>query len=168
MIRRVTHGIKEADTSVLSVLNDLFCPLSRKRVKDLGLTEEGENQYVARLSHEIDASGRDISVAIGTSQSCYLRVNADLDLIPSGCFAHYATLRQHDADFTRYERANTWLTTYDQFSSAMYTDGDFALRQYLPYTLVSFYPLFKERGSRVERNQDDWEVCANSLSSPQG
>lgn len=41
----------------------------------------------------------------------------------------------------------------------MYTDGDFALIQYLPYTLVPFYPLFQERsGERVERNQADWEV----------
>jgi chromosome transmission fidelity protein 18 len=43
----------------------------------------------------------------------------------------------------------------------MYTDGDFALIQYLPYTLVPFYPLFQERsGERVERNQADWEVGA--------
>lgn len=49
--------------------------------------------------------------------------------------------------------------TFDRFSAAMYTDGDFALAQYLPYTLVPFYPLFSERGgSKVERNQDDWEV----------
>jgi len=43
----------------------------------------------------------------------------------------------------------------------MYSDGDFALNQYLPYTLVPFYPLFQERsGERVERNQADWEVGA--------
>jgi hypothetical protein len=41
----------------------------------------------------------------------------------------------------------------------MYNDGDFALIQYLPYTLVPFYPLFQHRGGdRVERNQADWEV----------
>ena len=41
----------------------------------------------------------------------------------------------------------------------MYSDGDFALNQYLPYTLVPFYPLFQERGGdRVERNQADWDV----------
>lgn len=52
-----------------------------------------------------------------------------------------------------------WLTTYDRFSSAMFFDGDFSLNQYLPYTLVSFYPLFQEKGGeRVERNQADWEV----------
>ena len=53
----------------------------------------------------------------------------------------------------------------------MYTDGDFALNQYLPYTLVPFYPLFQERsGERVERNQADWEVgallCRPGLAHP--
>ena len=76
-----------------------------------------------------------------------------------GCFGHYATLRQHDATLSRHERANEWLATFDSFSSAMYSDGDFALNQYLPYTLVPFYPLFQERGGdRVERNQADWDV----------
>ena len=41
----------------------------------------------------------------------------------------------------------------------MYNDGDFALHQYLPYTLVPFYPLFNQRGGQqVEWNQADWEV----------
>ena len=76
-----------------------------------------------------------------------------------GCFGHYATRRRHDANLHRHEQGIGWLTTFDQFSSAMYTDGDFALIQYLPYTLVPFYPLFQERsGERVERNQADWEV----------
>ena len=76
-----------------------------------------------------------------------------------GCFGHYATLRQHDANLSRHERANEWLATFDTFSSAMYSDGDFALNQYLPYTLVPFYPLFQERGGdKVERNQADWDV----------
>ncbi|TFK76193.1 P-loop containing nucleoside triphosphate hydrolase protein [Pluteus cervinus] len=138
VIRRATLGMKESETSITSILNDLFSPLSKKRVKELGLTEEEEGHYVSRLCHDIDACGRDISIAIG-------------------CFSHYATLRQHDANFTRYESANSWLGTYDLFSSAMYSDGDFSLRQYLPYTLVPFHALFHERGGRVERSQDDWE-----------
>lgn len=77
----------------------------------------------------------------------------------TGCFAHYVTLRQHDANFSRYEKANEWLATFDMLSAAMYSDGDFALSPYLPYTLVAFYPLFQERGGpRVERSQVDWDV----------
>jgi hypothetical protein len=49
--------------------------------------------------------------------------------------------------------------TFDRFSAAMYTDGDFAMAQYLPYTLVPFYALFRERGGgKVERDQTDWDV----------
>jgi chromosome transmission fidelity protein 18 len=49
----------------------------------------------------------------------------------------------------------------------MYNDGDFALNQYLPYTLVPFYPLFQQRGGdRVERNQDDWAVSFDCRMSP--
>lgn len=84
---------------------------------------------------------------------------SDDQLVQPGCFAHYATLHQHDANFSRYEKANEWLVTFDMLSGAMYNDGEFALGQYLPYTLVPFYPLFQERGGqRVERSQDDWEV----------
>lgn len=47
-------------------------------------------------------------------------------------------------------------------SAEMYSNGDFALSSYLPYTLVPFYPLFQERGGqRVERNQADWDVRLN-------
>ncbi|KAJ6624531.1 hypothetical protein B0H10DRAFT_1943134 [Mycena sp. CBHHK59/15] len=140
VIRGATVGMKEAETSLVSVLNSLFTPLTRKRVKELALTEAEEARYVGRLSREVDGCGRESSIAVG-------------------CFAHYATLHQHDANFSRYEKANEWLVTFDLLSAAMYSDGDFALSQYLPYTLVPFYPLFKERGGqRVERSQEDWEA----------
>lgn len=44
-------------------------------------------------------------------------------------------------------------------ASGMYSEGEFALREYLAYTLVPFYPLFQERGApKVERPKADWEV----------
>ncbi|PPQ67464.1 hypothetical protein CVT24_011521 [Panaeolus cyanescens] len=139
VIRRATAGMKQADTNVLSVLNSIFTPVSKKRAKNFVLDEEDETRYVARISREIDGSGRESTVA-------------------TGCFGHYAKLRRHDATLARHEKANEWLSTYDRFSSAMYTDGDFALQPYLSYTLVPFHPLFKERGGeKVERNQTEWE-----------
>ncbi|KAF9469336.1 P-loop containing nucleoside triphosphate hydrolase protein [Collybia nuda] len=139
IIRKATTGMKEAETSLITVLNDLFSPMTKKRVKELALSEEEESKYVARLSREIDSSGRESSIALG-------------------CFAHYATLRQHDANFSRYEQANEWLVTFDMLSAEIYSHGDFALSAYLPFTLVPFYPLFQERGGqRVERNQADWD-----------
>ncbi|KAF9532172.1 P-loop containing nucleoside triphosphate hydrolase protein [Crepidotus variabilis] len=147
IVRKATAGMKEADTNYLTVLNNLFTPLSKKRVKDLGLTDEEEGKYVGRLSHEIDGSGRENNIA-------------------SGCFGYYATLRRHDANLSRHEQAARWLTTFDSFSSSMYNEGDFTLSHYLPYTLVPFYHLFNQRGGdRVERNQADWEHFQLSRSN---
>ncbi|KAJ7685460.1 P-loop containing nucleoside triphosphate hydrolase protein [Mycena polygramma] len=143
VIRGATMGMKEADTSLISVLNNLFTPLTRKRVKELALTEADESRYVGRLNREVDGCGRENSIAVG-------------------CFAHYATLHQHDANFSRYEKANEWLVTFDLLSAAMYSDGDFALSQYLPYTLVPFYPLFKQSGQRIERSHADWEALVRT------
>jgi chromosome transmission fidelity protein 18 len=66
MVRTATTGMKEADVSQTVVLNDLFSPMSRKRAKDLGIGEEEESKYVARLSREIEASGAMDKIAIGT------------------------------------------------------------------------------------------------------
>lgn len=139
VIRKATAGMKEGDTTIIAVLNSIFSPMSKKRVKELAMTEEQESRYVNRLSHEIEGSGKDAAVA-------------------NGCFEHYATLRQHDANFSRHEKANEWLITYDALSSSMFADGDFALVSYLPFSLVPFYPLFQARNSeRIERNYSDWE-----------
>jgi hypothetical protein len=57
--------MKEADTSVNSVLNNLFAPMSQKRAKELGIGDRGESKYVGRLSQEVDGSGRVNGIAIG-------------------------------------------------------------------------------------------------------
>ena len=65
IIRAATKGMKEADNTVTSVLNSLFTPMTRKRVKELGLGEEEETKYVTRLSCELENSGREASIATG-------------------------------------------------------------------------------------------------------
>jgi chromosome transmission fidelity protein 18 len=46
----------------------------------------------------------------------------------------------------------------------MRSEREYTLLQYLPYTLVPFYPLFQERGAqKVERPKADWEVRLMSL-----
>ena len=65
VVRKATQGMKEADASQTSVLNDLFCPLQRKRVKDLGMTEEEESRYVGRLARTIESTGASDKVALG-------------------------------------------------------------------------------------------------------
>lgn len=71
MIRAATAGMKEADTSVTSVLNSLFAPMTRKRVNELGMGEEEESRYVTRLSREVEGSGKEESVALGWSRPCH-------------------------------------------------------------------------------------------------
>ncbi|CAL1705258.1 unnamed protein product [Somion occarium] len=139
VIRKATAGMKEAEASQTSVLNDLFTPMSKKRSKDLGLTEEQESRYVTRLSREIEASGA-------------------MDKVAIGCFEHYANLRRHDGNFSHYLKANEWLSCYDLMSGEMRSEREYSALQYLSYFLVPFYPLFQERGApRVERPKQDWE-----------
>lgn len=66
VIRGATVGMKEADSSINAVLNSLFCPMTRKRVKELAMGEEEEARYVGRLSREVDGTGKESSIAIGT------------------------------------------------------------------------------------------------------
>lgn len=66
MVRAATTGMKEADMSFVTVLNNLFLPMTRKRAKELGLTEAEEGRYVNRLSREVEATGALDKVALGT------------------------------------------------------------------------------------------------------
>lgn len=65
VIQKAIKGMKEEDTSQVSVLNDLFMPMSRKRAQELGLTEEEEARYVGRLSREIEGSDAMDKIAVG-------------------------------------------------------------------------------------------------------
>jgi chromosome transmission fidelity protein 18 len=57
--------MKEADTSFATVLNNLFSPMTRKRAKELGLTETEERKYVGRLSQEVEATGAMDKISLG-------------------------------------------------------------------------------------------------------
>ena len=65
IIRGATAGMKEADVTLSSVMADIFEPMSKRRTKDLGLTELEESKYVTRLSRTIDAFGAFDKVATG-------------------------------------------------------------------------------------------------------
>ncbi|KZT71388.1 P-loop containing nucleoside triphosphate hydrolase protein [Daedalea quercina L-15889] len=139
VIRTAAAGMKQSDMTSTTVLNDLFSPMARKRTKDLGLTEEEEARYVRRLSREVESTGA-------------------MDRVAEGCFEYYATFHQHDANFSRYLKANEWLASYDMLSGEMWTEREFALAEYLPFMLVGFYPLFQERGRpKLERPKATWD-----------
>jgi chromosome transmission fidelity protein 18 len=65
VVHGATRGMGEGDMSITTVLNDLFIPLSKKRVKELGMNEEDKNRYVGRLSRELDTCGKESSIAVG-------------------------------------------------------------------------------------------------------
>ncbi|EPS95187.1 hypothetical protein FOMPIDRAFT_1062862 [Fomitopsis schrenkii] len=139
VIRIAAAGMKQGDMTWTTVLNDLFAPMARKRTKDLGLTEEEETKYVRRLSREVESTGA-------------------MDRVAEGCFEYYANFHRHDANFSRYLKANEWLSSYDMLSGEMWTEREFALAEYLPFMLVGFYPLFQERGRpKLERPKATWD-----------
>ena len=83
----------------------------------------------------------------------------------SGCFEHYITLRQQDANLDRFEKALAWLGTYDIFNSMMRTEREYGVLGYLAYPAVAFFPLFQERGGpKIERPKADWEVMPHRLA----
>ncbi|KAL5490184.1 CTF18 [Sanghuangporus weigelae] len=147
VIRSATVGMKEGDSSFSSVLNSLFAPVARKRVKELGMTELEENRYVSRLSADIDVTG-------------------SVDKVALGCFEHYANLRHYEASLSRHEAATSWLVAFDSLSTAMRSEREYGLMPYLSYTLVPFFPLFNERGgSKVDRPKADWDALMKTRTN---
>lgn len=69
IIRKVTSGMKEADSSFNVVLNNLFAPMSKQRVKELGFSEDQDSKYVDRISRDVEASGALDRVALGIPPS---------------------------------------------------------------------------------------------------
>ena len=64
VVRRATSGMKETEVSQMTVINDLFAPLSRKRAKDLGVSEE-ETKYISRISRVVESCDSLDKIAIG-------------------------------------------------------------------------------------------------------
>lgn len=66
VVRLATIGVKESETSAQSVWTDLFTPLSKKRVKNMGISEEEEKRYVSRLVRAVEGSGNLDKIALGS------------------------------------------------------------------------------------------------------
>ena len=75
VVRSATQGMKEAEVSQMMILNDLFAPLSRKRAKELGVSED-DSRYVSRLSREVEGCDSIDKVAIGESSVSQRRLAA--------------------------------------------------------------------------------------------
>jgi chromosome transmission fidelity protein 18 len=64
--------MKENESSLNSTLNSIFNPLSKRKAKELGLSEEQESRYISRLVQEIDTTGKENAIAVGTLSKVYL------------------------------------------------------------------------------------------------
>ncbi|KAG8948253.1 hypothetical protein FRC04_009891 [Tulasnella sp. 424] len=139
VVRNATVGMKESETTTQAVWNDIFLPLPKKRIKDMGMTDEECNKYVNRLARMVEASGT-------------------MDKVMTGCFAHYASLHHADPSWKRYLKAQKWLTTFDLFSSTMRTEQEYAVLQYMPYMIVPMHHIFVDSGNpKVGNPRADWE-----------
>lgn len=65
IVRGATAGMKENEASLMSTLNSIFNPLSKRRSKELAMTEEEETRYVSRLVKEIETTGKEQALAVG-------------------------------------------------------------------------------------------------------
>ena len=67
VIRCATVGMKETETTIQAVWNDIFLPLSKKRVKELALSDLEKDKYVNRLARLVESSGTMDKVMLGGS-----------------------------------------------------------------------------------------------------
>ncbi|KAG8885565.1 hypothetical protein FRB97_000473 [Tulasnella sp. 331] len=147
IVRDATVGMKEAETTNQAVWNDIFLPMSKKRVKDLGLNDVEKEKYVGRLTRMIEASGAP-------------------DKIMTGCFSHYANVHQQDPSWDRSNKLHAWFGAFDMFSSAMRLDQEYAMLAYLPYLVAPVHPLVCDAGnSKVSRPTADWECHVKMKAS---
>ncbi|KAG8739656.1 hypothetical protein FRC11_000597, partial [Ceratobasidium sp. 423] len=138
-ISRATAGMKETESSVQSVWNDLFTPVTAKTRKLIpGASAMEADKYVSRLSRVIE--------------------NAGTDRVAVACFEHYTTLRKGRSSWDSLLAAHEWFGWYDTLSMTMRTEQEYGLLPYQAYAITAFHPLFATLGNpKYERVNNDWD-----------
>ncbi|KAL5635295.1 hypothetical protein ACGC1H_004171 [Rhizoctonia solani] len=138
-ISRATAGMKETESSVQSVWNDLFTPVTAKTRKLIpGANAMEADKYVSRLSRVIE--------------------NAGTDRIAVACFEHYTTLRKGRSSWASLLAAHEWFGWYDTLAMTMRTEQEYGLLPYQAYAITAFHPLFATLGNpKYERVNNDWD-----------
>ncbi|CAE6468219.1 unnamed protein product [Rhizoctonia solani] len=138
-ISRATVGMKETESSVQSVWNDLFTPVTAKTRKLIpGANAMEADRYVSRLSRVIE--------------------NAGTDRIAVACFEHYTTLRKGRSSWVSLLAAHEWFGWYDTLAMTMRTEQEYGLLPYQAYAITAFHPLFATLGNpKYERVNNDWD-----------
>ncbi|GAA5865391.1 hypothetical protein JCM1840_001552 [Sporobolomyces johnsonii] len=136
VIRSTSLGMKDTGTSSAQVLDRLFKkPPRRKGVS------AGDEKYVGRIVKDVQTSG-------------------EYEKISQGCFENYLVARgTNNEAFPRINQALDWLFLYDQLDHRLRTERDYELLAYVPYTFVSWYPLFSSQvPNPVELPKTDFEM----------
>ncbi|CAE6526005.1 unnamed protein product [Rhizoctonia solani] len=138
-ISRATAGMKETESSVQAVWNDLFTPITAKTRKLIpGASAMEADKYVSRLSRVIE--------------------NAGSDRVAVACFEHYTTLRKGRSSWDSLLAAHEWFGWYDTLSMTMRTEQEYGLLPYQAYAITAFHPLFATLGNpKYERVNNDWD-----------
>ncbi|KAF8749410.1 P-loop containing nucleoside triphosphate hydrolase protein [Rhizoctonia solani] len=142
-INRATAGMKETESSVQSVWNDLFTPVTAKTRKHIsGASAMETDKYVSRLSRVID--------------------NAGTDRVAVACFEHYTTCERHFTRTRVNEEIKTTvsnsLTTGARDSDAAahlhMMSGSKAVLEFLPLVNRIINPPLKPLNSQIVRTQE--------------
>lgn len=76
-----------------------------------------------------------------------------------GCFDHYPTLRPPDDGWARYAKIHDWLHFGQALTSTVYSNQNFELLSFLPWTFVPWHLLFANVGNTLpEYPRVDYEV----------
>jgi hypothetical protein len=81
----------------------------------------------------------------------------------TACFENYLTGKTPADEMRAVSRALDWLQSYDQFSKRLYTERDYDILPYIPFTFVAWNPLFAAVANKTpEWPRIDYEVSKHS------
>lgn len=144
-IRSSAVGLKDSGTTLQSVWNDLFIPVSAKaRRKAVGIDD---GKYVTRLVNTVQASG-------------------EYDRVVQGLFEHYPNLKPLDASLQNVCKVHDWLGYYDRLQGRVSENQEFELLGYVPYAIVPWHSHFAAPANTAKPTEwpkQDYEVGQGSL-----
>ncbi|CAE6512152.1 unnamed protein product [Rhizoctonia solani] len=157
-VSRATVGMKETESSVQSVWNDLFTPVTAKTRKLIpGANAMEADKYVSRLSRVIENAGTD-RIAVGETSVPYAQAAKQRLTICPVCFEHYTTLRIGRSSWKSLLAAHEWFGWYDTLAMTIRNEQEYGLLPYQAYAIAAFHPLFATLGNpKYERVNSDWD-----------
>lgn len=117
-IKSSSVGLKDSGTTLQSVWNDLFIPVSAKARRKTAGIDNGK--FVNRLVHAVSSCG-------------------DHDRLVQGLFEHYPNLKPLDASLQNVCKMHDWVQYYDRLHGRISENQEFELMGYVSYAIVPWY-----------------------------